>query len=64
VMDGFEATRLIKMYNRRIPVIAQTAYAMEGDEEKSRRAGCDEYIAKPIRKENLLSLMAKYLSSK
>jgi signal transduction histidine kinase/ActR/RegA family two-component response regulator len=64
VMDGFDATRLIKMYNRRIPIIAQTAYAMEGDEEKSRRAGCDEYIAKPIRKENLLSLMAKYLSSK
>lgn len=49
-MDGLEATRLLKQdeATRSIPVIALTALAMKGDEERIRAAGCDGYIAKPI----------------
>ncbi len=62
VMDGFEATRLMKLLNKDVPVIAQTAYAMEGDEEKCRKAGCDDYLAKPIMKESFMAMLDKYLS--
>ena len=49
-MDGLEFTRLLKAdpVRRHITVIAFTAYAMKGDEEKARAAGCDGYISKPI----------------
>ena len=49
VMDGYEATRRIKADPalKSIPVIAVTSYALSGDEEKTRAAGCDGYIAKP-----------------
>ncbi len=61
VMDGYTATREIKKIKSDIPVIAQTAYAMFGDKEKALKAGCDDYIAKPISEENLISLLEKYL---
>jgi two-component system cell cycle response regulator DivK len=49
-MDGLEATRLLKADDatRHIPVLALTALAMKGDEERIRAAGCDGYIAKPL----------------
>ncbi|MEP7295060.1 MAG: response regulator [Burkholderiales bacterium] len=49
-MDGLEFTRLLKADPRRrhITIIAFTAYAMKGDEQKMRDAGCDGYISKPI----------------
>ena len=61
VMDGLEATREIRKYNKAIPVIAQTAYALSGDKEKSIQAGCNNYITKPINSSVLLKLLDKYL---
>ena len=61
-MDGLEATRLIRKTNKSIPIIAQTAFAMENDENMSIKAGCNAYIQKPIHKEQLLTLIGSYLS--
>ncbi len=61
VMDGYEATGIIKKFHPYLPVIAQTAYAAAGDREKSLEAGCDDYIAKPIKKEKLIEMIGKYL---
>jgi two-component system cell cycle response regulator DivK len=62
-MDGLEATALLKMADltRAIPVIALTALAMKGDEERIRAAGCDGYIAKPMRYREFLATIAAHL---
>jgi len=60
-INGYEATKLIKAHNQKIPVIAQTAYALAGEKELSINEGCDDYIPKPIKKELLIELVAKYL---
>lgn len=59
-MDGLEATMRLKRdgATRGIPVIALTALAMKGDEERIRAAGCDGYIAKPIRYQEFLATVA------
>ena len=64
VMDGWEATRRLKAHDdlRSIPIIALTARAMVGDEERARKAGCDGYLAKPIDTRNFLQIIAKYLN--
>jgi len=62
IMDGCEATRRIKKNHKKIPIIAQTAYALEGDKERILNAGCDDYLSKPIRFEELLSTIDKYLA--
>jgi CheY-like chemotaxis protein len=56
VLDGWEATRRIKAAaeTRGIPVIALTAHAMSGDEEKARAAGCDDFDTKPVELDRLL----------
>ncbi len=63
-MNGLEATTIIKSNNPQIKIIAQTAYATHNDKEKAINAGCDDYIAKPINKELLISMMGKQLYSK
>lgn len=62
LLNGFEATKIIKQKFPDLPIIAQTAFAISGDRELALSKGCDEYISKPINKSDLLSLMAKYLS--
>lgn len=56
VIDGWEATRRIKGQEatRGIPIIALTAHAMDGDEQKAREAGCDDYDVKPVELPRLL----------
>jgi CheY-like chemotaxis protein len=61
VLNGYEATKLIKKFKPEVPVIAQTAYAMSEDRERIINAGCDEYIAKPIQPRKLLALIEKFL---
>jgi two-component system, cell cycle response regulator DivK len=62
-MDGLEATALLKKdhLTRTIPVIALTALAMKGDEERIRAAGCDGYIAKPMDYQELQATIATQL---
>lgn len=61
VMDGYTATREIKKIRPELPVVAQTAFAMMGERERSQEAGCDEYISKPIRKDTLLEIISRFL---
>jgi two-component system sensor histidine kinase EvgS len=63
-MNGLEATAKIKQMSPNIPVIIQTAYAMQNDEKESMEAGCDDYIAKPIKKEKLISILEKWMNHK
>ncbi len=60
-LNGYEATKAIKKVHPQIPVIAQTAYAMSGEKEKSYKAGCDDYISKPIDKKLLFSKISQLL---
>ncbi len=63
-MDGLSLTREIKAdpRTRHIPIIAVTAFAMKGDEERVREAGCDDYIAKPIDTRKLPAQVARLLA--
>jgi CheY-like chemotaxis protein len=60
-LDGCEVTREIRKLNAHIPIIAQTAYALEEEKNKSLEAGCNAYITKPINKRELLLLLSEYL---
>jgi len=66
VLDGVEATKMIrasKTANKDIPIIALTAYAMSGDKDKFLKAGMDDYIAKPVVKDDLLRVLNRNLRS-
>ena len=63
-INGWDATRRIREFNKNIPIIATTAYALTGDEEKSIEAGCNDYLAKPIRQADLLNTISKTLENK
>lgn len=63
-MDGLEATRIIKNLFPKTPVIIQTAYAMENDEQISYKAGCDAYLSKPIRAKTLIQIVANFIDIK
>jgi CheY-like chemotaxis protein len=63
VLNGWEATRRIKADPalRHIPIIALSSHAMRGDEEKSRQAGCDDYLSKPLNEDLLFEKLAHFL---
>jgi len=61
-MNGYEAIRRIRKFNKEVIIIAQTAFALSGDREKAMDAGCNDYIAKPIKKEELIKLVKKYFN--
>ncbi|MGO4547349.1 response regulator [Paenibacillus sp. 2TAB23] len=65
VMDGWEATRFLKSSEqlKAIPVIALTAHAMAGDDEKAYQAGCDDFDTKPVVLDRLLSKMNQLLTT-
>ncbi len=63
ILDGYEATRRIKADPalRAIPIIGITSYALSGDEQKVREAGCDDYVPKPYSPRQLLAKIRQYL---
>ena len=61
VMDGLEATAIIKRMNPGLPVVALTAFAFESDKDKVLKAGCDDYISKPVKNDTLLTMIKKYI---
>ena len=62
-MNGLDATRIIKEVNREIPIIALSAYAFDENIREAKAAGCDEFLAKPFRVEDLLDTVGKYIDS-
>ncbi|MBW8038806.1 MAG: response regulator [Planctomycetes bacterium] len=62
-MNGYEATQAIRKEGIKTPIIALTANAMKGDDKKCIEAGCDDYLAKPIDRRELLKTIGKYLAS-
>jgi len=69
VLDGFEATRRIRdpgseVLNHRIPIIAMTAWAMQGDRKRCMEAGMNDYISKPISPLTLSEALMRWLGGK
>ena len=60
-MNGLDATRIIKEVNRNIPIIALSAYAFDENIKEAKEAGCDDFMAKPFRVEDLLDRIQKFL---
>jgi CheY-like chemotaxis protein len=61
-MNSYEATKQIREFNKDVIIIAQTSYALPGDRKKAIAAGCDDYITKPIKIDELLKKIEKLLS--
>lgn len=60
VMDGYTATKEIRKFNSEVIIVAQTAYAMDGEIDRALNAGCNDYLTKPINKKGLSDLLHKY----
>jgi CheY-like chemotaxis protein/two-component sensor histidine kinase len=60
VLDGFEATKMIKAFRPDLPIIALSAFALSGDERKALAAGCNEYMTKPLRKDLVMRKLRQY----
>lgn len=63
-INGYEATKLIRAFNKDVIIIAQTAFAMAGDRERSLEAGCNDYISKPVKQKELLKKIEKHIINK
>jgi CheY-like chemotaxis protein len=61
-MTGFEATRQIRKFSKKVIIIAQSAYALSGDKEKAIAIGCNDYITKPVTQSSLSVMMQKYFA--
>ena len=61
IMNGFEATKLIKEFRPNLPIVAQTAYSISSDRNKAFLAGCNDFISKPIKEEILEDIIVKCL---
>ena len=59
-MNGYQATREIRKFNKNVVIIAQTAFALTGDREKAIESGCNNHISKPIKQDELLTLIQSY----
>lgn len=59
-INGYDATGQIRQINQKVIIIAQTAFGLLGDKEKAIEAGCNDYISKPIFKDELLGIISKY----
>ncbi len=59
-MDGYEATKLIREFNKYVIIIAQTAYCLAGDKEKAIESGCNNYLPKPIDRYKLAEMINEY----
>jgi PAS domain S-box-containing protein len=62
IMNGYEATRQIRQFNKDVVIIAQTAYGLEGDRERAIESGCNDYISKPISFDLLRMLIRKHFN--
>ena len=61
IMDGYEATRRIRMTMTSTPIIGLSAHAMNGDEIKAKEAGCNDYLTKPVNEDLLIQKLTQYL---
>jgi two-component system cell cycle response regulator DivK len=61
IMDGYEATRIIRKTFQSLPIIGLSAHAMQGDTEKAKAAGCTDYMTKPVDEDLLLKKLKEYL---
>ncbi|MBZ0099612.1 MAG: response regulator, partial [Taibaiella sp.] len=59
-INGYEATRQIRRFNKHVVIIAQTAFALTGDREKAIQTGCNDYISKPIRERDLIGVIQRH----
>ncbi len=62
VMDGYEATKLLRSEGYDIPIIAQTAFALDNEKERVLEVGCNDYVEKPIKKEVLFDKINKLIN--
>ncbi len=62
VMNGYKATKLIKSHRKDLPIIAQTAYALNSDKDCAFKAGCDDFLSKPISQDQLFQVLSRFLS--
>ena len=61
-MDGYEAIRQIRKFNKNVIIIAQTAYGLAGDKEKAIKAGCNDYVSKPVSSALLDEVIKRHFS--
>jgi two-component system cell cycle response regulator DivK len=61
ILDGYDATRIIRRSLPNLPIIGLSAHAMQGDEDKAKAAGCTDYLTKPVDEDLLLGKLSEYL---